>query len=1346
MDVTSVNDPTRQKIELVFRVSGKAPEPGYESQIWRTDGGGHWWAGRRSKAGQFLPDLKIMGISVPADMQTLSLDLRAAAGPWQSETSDGLQAKGRLSAAKDAPNYTEQSALITARVDTEKEDTQVVAIDRDGIRHVSRPVDTRGTDDVAEADFVFPRLTPANIKSFTLETRPYEMIHLKDISLVPGRYADAEVTSGPPQSQPSATRIPALIGQLGSPSAKEREEAQKALVEIGEPALEALKAAAADKDVERAARAKQAIETIHDEMRLDAILADVGSVHVDLQYYASNTAGSPYWRLTFVSNSGPPYVGPGSGPWKVARMPAEQLTRLLKHLRAAGFFQRAVGWEALDISSRQPCYVIRVMHGQSQYYESLGWGLPMLQRLEALRKHLDGDPANAMDKLLTALEPKRHEWSPPARSTPSGPTTQPAAGRIPALIGQLGSASAKEREEAQMALVEIGPEAVKPLRKVAAGADVEAALRAKAALTGIGRKAIGQPYDAWAAYTAATDFLLKNGSRVEAADRFMTVAEMEPDDRNAWCREMSAELGPMLEQMAREDAAFRESPDAKGLRGRQRLDYLVFKLRDVAERELMEPGRCQVLFSKRDNAAWALRTLGKEAVPTLIELLDDRRPTRSSGGALNGGYVLRYADVSLQILEAIAARNFDRQSSGRGTCLTNPGDKAQAMIREVKDWWQRNKDKAESQWVREALAENGIGAMWDSLQWAERLIELEGPACADFFRERMKAEPGNDHIPRFLREALASPPSTGSGQSGSPQTQPAAAQVPALIEQLGSASAKEREEAQKALVEIGEPGLEALKAAAEDKDAERAMRAKQAAAEITERMRPASRVGLFLMDVPIGVEDAERAPLAKLRLAKAPILCAEDIAEYGWDNHVIYLTAAGLRRLPDMRQGSLPFVMVADGQRCYLGQFYSPLSSYPASVPTIALELGAPRNPIRIHIPIAGANDPRGDPRIQKALRELGKLKSPATNPATQPAAGRIPALIGQLASASAKEREEAQKALVEIGPEAVAPLKAATQDKDLERSGRAVTALREMEDSLWSTAWCRAPGAGARDRIKLSLLPEDQRQEEGRWAILAETTKQSVEKLAEDTSLPLGAQTDPPIDPLELTLANFRVQKLVGRARRSEQVRREVVAAALSIIREYVGRPDPSQVLGRDSFTKGWRSGYDCLLAVLTLTDEKGDGLQAAMNAFARHQAEIGRPLDKVTPQYGRWPVGGYGHNEYFFMYLDQALVAYAQHGNLPEQANAILQRYVADRQKDRKANYVCAEKKLVVAYPYGLGNTFGTAMELQKVMLESGAWKEPRPSPDTVRPGSPQTQPAAGRIPALIGTRAAPARAGEP
>ncbi|MDY7010542.1 MAG: M56 family metallopeptidase, partial [Planctomycetota bacterium] len=79
----------------------------------------------------------------------------------------------------------------------------------------------------------------------------------------------------------------------------------------------------------------------------------------------------------------------------------------------------------------------------------------------------------------------------------------------------------------------------------------------------------------------------------------------------------------------------------------------------------------------------------------------------------------------------------------------------------------------------------------------------------------------------------------------------------------------------------------------------------------------------------------------------------------------------------------------------------------------------------------------------------------PATQPGEESAQAlneRIAHLIIQLAGSKYKQREEAQKALVQIGLPAVAPLKEAAGDKDPERSMRARSAIRQIE-LTWPTS-----------------------------------------------------------------------------------------------------------------------------------------------------------------------------------------------------------------------------------------------------------------------------------------------------
>jgi hypothetical protein len=103
----------------------------------------------------------------------------------------------------------------------------------------------------------------------------------------------------------------------------------------------------------------------------------------------------------------------------------EGAEKVIDHLAACGYFDRATAIAMSDQDARvrfyssenQPYYSLQAAaaYKDPQYHEILGWDLKMLQRLDALRKVLDGDAAELMDKLLRALEPQRKKWAKPEK-------------------------------------------------------------------------------------------------------------------------------------------------------------------------------------------------------------------------------------------------------------------------------------------------------------------------------------------------------------------------------------------------------------------------------------------------------------------------------------------------------------------------------------------------------------------------------------------------------------------------------------------------------------------------------------------------------------------------------------------------------------------------------------------------------------------------------------------------------------------------------------------------------------------------------------------------------------------
>jgi|GEM_PF-3260726 len=141
------------------------------------------------------------------------------------------------------------------------------------------------------------------------------------------------------------------------------------------------------------------------------------------------------------------------------------------------------------------------------------------------------------------------------------------------------------------------------------------------------------------------------------------------------------------------------------------------------------------------------------------------------------------------------------------------------------------------------------------------------------------------------------------------------------------------------------------------------------------------RLAIYLVVDPVVVAHQfgddrpdEGVALEQLRLAPVPLFTQEDIVEYDWDEHFLKLTPEAWKRLPAVRSWGLPFVIVADGDLCYLGTFSSVGSSYMLKVPFIGgFRPGWRENKVQISPPdsLAGARDPRNDPRIRKVLEEL---------------------------------------------------------------------------------------------------------------------------------------------------------------------------------------------------------------------------------------------------------------------------------------------------------------------------------------------------------------------------------------
>ncbi len=113
--------------------------------------------------------------------------------------------------------------------------------------------------------------------------------------------------------------------------------------------------------------------------------------------------------------------------------------------------------------------------------------------------------------------------------------------------------------------------------------------------------------------------------------------------------------------------------------------------------------------------------------------------------------------------------------------------------------------------------------------------------------------------------------------------------------------------------------------------------------------------------------------LSKLELESKPWLSLADIDHYDPSSHYFYLkNRPTLDINPAQYFPAKPFVVVANGERCYLGYFFSAFSSTLPQGPYITYPSFLPDDVIAVK----GATDVLNDPRIISALTQAGKINT----------------------------------------------------------------------------------------------------------------------------------------------------------------------------------------------------------------------------------------------------------------------------------------------------------------------------------------------------------------------------------
>jgi RNA polymerase sigma factor (sigma-70 family) len=174
---------------VAVRITGK---PEGADVAWSVSGKGHSIE-RATRAGQDVPGLRLAAVDCPRNDESCTVTFSVAAGPWKTVvTADratgafasGLQ-KG-MAYIFSEPFATRAGVLLAVTYRIQGDDVRLVAIDREGKER--SPLRSSGADALGFHQVVSEfDLTPDQVAEFRLQTRSYEHLEIKDVTLRPSR-------------------------------------------------------------------------------------------------------------------------------------------------------------------------------------------------------------------------------------------------------------------------------------------------------------------------------------------------------------------------------------------------------------------------------------------------------------------------------------------------------------------------------------------------------------------------------------------------------------------------------------------------------------------------------------------------------------------------------------------------------------------------------------------------------------------------------------------------------------------------------------------------------------------------------------------------------------------------------------------------------------------------------------------------------------------------------------------------------------------------------------------------------------------------------------------------------
>ena len=242
-------------------------------------------------------------------------------------------------------------------------------------------------------------------------------------------------------------------------------------------------------------------------------------------------------------------------------------------------------------------------------------------------------------------------------------------------------------------------------------------------------------------------------SRAELLQKFQDIEKKFPNNPHAeLVKNHVANLRPMVDEDRNRPPLAHDG--IARLPIDQQVDEWIFQLRDQTGRQITQPGSCDVfdslLVQTGTSPAHELEKIGFAAVPKLLAVLDDERPSRSVTFGRRQFFShrpLTIGECAKQVLNRIARRIFPSSA-----VCSDPEDRRRYTARyrdEVTAWWNEAKESGETADL-EKFVRSGAEFPYTAI---ERLRQLDPVACEQAVLAGARASGGE----RWYLEALCHP-------------------------------------------------------------------------------------------------------------------------------------------------------------------------------------------------------------------------------------------------------------------------------------------------------------------------------------------------------------------------------------------------------------------------------------------------------------------------------------------------------------------------------------------------------------------------------------------------------------